>query len=84
MPAKCSLRKMHLEVGRKNVTGPGPIIKYLSRVLNEIHQSFNMENGKVHVMKGWVQFFIEIDQTCLMNELLLTAVHVCKPCQCKK
>ena len=61
MHAKCSLRKMHLEVGRKNVTRPGPIIKYLSRVLNEIHQSFNMEYGKVHVMKGWVQFFIKID-----------------------
>ena len=60
MHAKCSLRKMHLEVGRKNVTRPGPIIKHLSRVLNEIHQSFNMEYGKVHVMKGWVQFFLKI------------------------
>ena len=46
MHAKCSLRKMHLEVGRKNVTRPGPIIKYLSRVLNEIHQSFNMESWR--------------------------------------
>ena len=60
MHAKCSLRKMHLEVGRKNVTRPGPIIEYLSRALNEIHQSFNMEKGKVHVMKGWVQFFLKI------------------------
>ena len=82
MHAKHSLRKMLLEVGRKNVTRPGPIIKYLSRVLNEIHQSLNKEYGKVHVMKGWVQFVIKIDQTCLMNELLLTTV--CKPCQCKK
>ena len=31
MHAKCSLRKMHLEVGRKNVTRPGPIIKYFLR-----------------------------------------------------
>ena len=78
MHAKCSLSKMYLKVGRKNVTRPGPIIKYLSRALNEIYQSFNMEYGKIHVMKGWVQFFIKTDQTCLMSELLLT--KVCKPC----
>ena len=52
MHAKCSLRKMHLEVGRKNVTRPGPIIKYLSRVLNEIYQSFNMEYSRVTCHEG--------------------------------
>ena len=52
MHAKCSLRKMHLEVGRKNVTRPGPIIKYLSRVLNEIRQSFNMEYSRVTCHEG--------------------------------
>ena len=52
MHAKCSLRKMHSEVGRKNVTRPGPIIKYLSRVLNEIHQSFNMEYSSVTCHEG--------------------------------
>ena len=52
MHAKCSLRKMHSEVGRKNVTRPGPIIKYLSRVLNEIHQSFNMEYSRVTCHEG--------------------------------
>ena len=59
MHAKCSLRKMHLEVGRKNVTGPGPTKNYLSRDLNEIHQSFHMMYGRVHVMKGWVQFLYQ-------------------------
>ena len=82
MHAKCSLRKMHLEVGGKNVTRPGPIIKYLLGVLDEIHKSFNMKYGKVHVIKGWVHLFIKIDGTCLMNKLLLTTVY--KPCQCKK
>ena len=53
MHAKCSLRKVHLEVGRKNVTRSGPIIKCLLRVLDGIHQSFNMKYGKVHVIKGW-------------------------------
>ena len=59
MHAKCSLRKMHLEVGRKNVTRPGPTMNYLSRAFNEIHQSFHMTYGKVHVMKGWVQFLYQ-------------------------
>ena len=59
MHAKCSLRKMHLEVGRKYVTRPGPTMKYLSRVLNENHQSFHIEYGRVHVMKGWVQFLYQ-------------------------
>ena len=52
MHAKFSLRKIHIEVGRQKVTRPGPIMKYLYRFLNEIHQSFNMEYGRVHVMKG--------------------------------
>ena len=58
MHAKCSLRKMHSEVGRKNVTRPGPIIKYLSRVLNEIHQSFNMEYSKVTCHEGMGPVFL--------------------------
>ena len=135
MHAKCSLRKMHLEVGRKNVTRPGPIIKYflrffmlveffplllrenplliwfswytlltgiikwcqkmwsylktygpvinyLQRVLNKIHQSFHMKYGKVHVMKGWVQFFYQMEGSCLVSKLMLTTVY--KPCQWKK
>ena len=60
MHAKCSLRKVHLEVGRKNVTRSGPIVKCLLRVLDGIHQSFNMKYGKVHVIKGWVHLFIKI------------------------
>ena len=59
MHAKCSLRKMHLEVGRKNVTRPGTTMKYLSRVLNENHQSFRMKDGKIHVINGWVQFLYQ-------------------------
>ena len=59
MRAKCSLRKMRSEVGRKNVTRPGPTMNYLSRAFNEIHQSFHMTYGKVHVMKGWVQFLYQ-------------------------
>ena len=54
MYAKCSLRKIHLEVGRKNLTRPGLTIKYLLRVLNEIHHSICMKYGRVYVMKGWV------------------------------
>ena len=52
MHANCTLRKMHIEVGRQKVTRPGPIMKYLLRFLNEIHESFNMEYGRVHVIKG--------------------------------
>ena len=59
MHAKCSLRKMLLEVGRKDVTRPGPTMNYLSRAFNEIHQSFHMTYGKVHVMKRWVQFLYQ-------------------------
>ena len=58
MHAKCSLRKMHSEVGRKNVIRPGPIIKYLSRVLNEIHQSFNMEYSRVTCHEGMGPVFL--------------------------
>ena len=36
MHAKCSSRKMLLEVSRKNVIRPGPIVKYLEGVLNEM------------------------------------------------
>ena len=61
MHAKCSLRKMHLEVGRKNVSRPGPNMKYLSRILNENHQSFHMKDGKIHViLRDGSSFYIKI------------------------
>ena len=59
MHAKCSLRKMHLEVGRKNITRPGPTKNYLSRALNEIHQSFHMMYGRVHGIRDGSSFYIK-------------------------
>ena len=41
-----------------------------------------LQYGGVDVMKGWVQFLIKVDGTCLINKLIL--ITVCKPCQCKK
>ena len=45
-------------------------MNYLSRAFNEIHQSFHMMYGKVHVMKGWVQF---LDQE--LGNLSLEQIH---------